>query len=364
MYALVCCECLEQALLQRSRRDMKDTQQLTEIRAGVLSCLDGLPGVVNVRSSNAGPSSPAAISAWERKHATLLPDDLKDFYLLWDGLALRWDVIAHRREIVPLGCMAINSLAQLEPVDAAVLLDEREESRPELPKAGPGGLRPFNLDATCECGRILLLLGCDGMPRRAEVWFQDVSCGLTRLAPSFAEYFRLLAVSLGLPRWPYAHTDAGLDPTARQWFRLLAPHHLAVSEDNERSATATAASAPSPAASLLAAAWPPRGGATKGLGLAAPLTHSQALALLQRAGGAAAQTATPVAAGAPREAVALLHGSRPAAPFGASDAPAGGRPRPTGEAGGVRRHRTLRAAAKATGLSSKMNESRAVAHEE
>jgi hypothetical protein len=99
---------------------MKDTQQLTEIRAGVLSCLDGLPGVVNVRSSNAGPSSPAAISAWERKHATLLPDDLKDFYLLWDGLALRWDVIAHRREIVPLGCMAINSLAQLEPVDAAV----------------------------------------------------------------------------------------------------------------------------------------------------------------------------------------------------------------------------------------------------
>jgi len=296
--------------------------------------LQDLPGVVNVRFSDAGPSSPTDLGTWERRHGMLLPDDLREFYMVRNGMACRWDVIAHGREVVPLGCMAVNALDELVPVDSTALLDERDEMRPELPAAGQGGpLRAFDLDSTCECGRVLLLLGCAGAPRRAEVWFQDVSCGLTQLAGSFAEYMRLLTVSLGLPRWHYAHTEAGLDPTSRQWFRLLAPHQLAASEhdDDDRAAAATLHAGSGRA--------PPK---------RAPPSHSAALALLQRANGMGPQASGPpvVAAGAPREAVALLNAG--AGPLVARPASAGARPastgvaRPTGEAAGGRRHRALR----------------------
>ena len=377
-----CCGVATQLKASTIWSPMKDAQALLEIRSAVLGCLEGLPGVVNVRSeSDVGPSSPGELSAWERQHGTLLPDDLKEFYMLWDGMEVRWDVIAHGREVVPLGCLAINALAQLAPLKASTLLNERDEPRPELPTAAAGGLKPFDLDVTSECGRLILLLGCAGAPRRAEVWFMDSGCGLTRIAPSFIEYFRLLAVSLGLPRWPYAHTEAGLDPTSRQWFRLLAPHHLAIEED-ERAATSAVGAlsltdAAAPPANVLVAASPPHRSSSSssslsaakgsGVGGGLPPSHRTAMALLQRAGGASVQAAgPPIAAGAPREAVALLngggpvHASRPGSAGGcacsrssetsSSDGshPPRGAARPTGG-----RHRTLRAAGKAAGMGSK-----------
>ena len=253
---------------------MKDREEFCQLRHGVEQCLDSNESILNASWSDRCGANPTDLSTWERRNGQLLPEDLREFFLLWDGVTCRWDVVAHGREVTPLGRLCVNTLSQLVAVDSSWLRNERNEPRPDLPAAATSaGLRAFDLDLECECGRVLLLLGLAGSPRSCEIWFQDVSCELTRLASSFSEYFRMLCMSLGLPRWQYVHTEAGLDPTSRQWFRLLAPAEFDASQISSGSA----------------------------------LSHTDVLSLLDR--GGVGQQAAPrlVAAGNPRSAIALLN---------------------------------------------------------
>lgn len=43
------------------------------------------------------------------------------------------------------------------------------------------------------------------------MWFQDLTCNWHFIANTFTDYFRLMVMHLGLPRWQYAFTDVGLD---------------------------------------------------------------------------------------------------------------------------------------------------------
>ena len=101
-----------------------------ELRQGALEWLREHPGTVNTILEEKEGCEESDLQAWEAQHGQYLPEDLKEFYLLTDGLKLRWDVVAHGREVMPLGCIAINSLAQLRPAGAAVLRNERDELRP------------------------------------------------------------------------------------------------------------------------------------------------------------------------------------------------------------------------------------------
>ena len=268
------------------------------------------PGAQGVELKPSPAASSTQTAEWEVTHGVLMPDDLREFYALHDGLQLRWNVVAHGREVVPLGCIAINSLALLKPVPERSLHNERDELRPELTAGGGSTVRAFELDATCEAGRVLLVFGLDLGGRKAQVWFQDGSSELSRLAGSFGEYFRLLVLHLGLPRWQYAYSDAGLDPTCRQWLRLMAPDRLVV---------ATSKTKPGSAADDEPLGW--------GAGFCArdtqpvrtawvepgPPSHDDTLRLLsigalqqQQHGSAHSVTRPSSAAGAPRSAVALL----------------------------------------------------------
>ena len=305
------------------------------LRVAVVQALEANSSILNVHLSDDAPSSSSDISTWERRHGQLLPDDLREFYQFCGGMTCRWDVIGHGRTAEALGCMRVNSLSQLAPIDPATLLDERDQLQQGLPSAQTsGGLHPFDLDSSCKSGRVILLLGCLGAPRRAEVWFQDGSCGLTRLASSFTEYFRLLAISLGLPRWQYALTETGLDPAARQWFRLFAPHYLLLGGAKGKDAAGGAPAShpqipqlqapppsPSPGVSVLAPPAPSRrAGGVQG----APLSHEDALAILEQQAISGVQGAAQpmVAAGNPRAAIALLNSGATAA----GSVHAGGRP--------------------------------------
>jgi len=286
---------------------MKERENYQELRHALTQYVEANHSIENFTWAEKGGAPSSEVSAWERKHGQLLPDELRDFYLLWDGVTCRWDVCAHGREVIPLGCMCVNSLSQLTPVDAACLCDERDELRPELPPAATSaGLAAFDLDAHCESGRVLLLLGVVGTPRRAEVWFQDVSCGLTRLAGSFGGYFRLLALSLGLPRWQYAYTEAGLDPDARRWHRLLAPPPLAAGSGGLGGLSSSlggglgVSKRPAADASALDES-------TRALQGATLPSHAEGLLMLQQLQAGVGARARPVAAGAPRSAVALLN---------------------------------------------------------
>lgn len=54
---------------------------------GLLESLASCPGVAQVRLFTRAPASALAISSWEGSTATLLPQDLKAFYLVTDGVS-------------------------------------------------------------------------------------------------------------------------------------------------------------------------------------------------------------------------------------------------------------------------------------
>ena len=318
-----------------------------ELRRASLEWLREHPGTVQTILDERDSCTADEVREWEARHGQYLPDDVKEFYFLTNGLSIKWDVVAHGREVMPLGHVAINSLQQLLPTDHSVLRNERDELRPELQEcAAASGLRAFTLDHTCETGRVLLLLGKEGPNafRRAQVWFQDGSCALSLLANTFSEYFRLLALHLGLPGWQYAYTEAGLDPTCRQWFRLIAPDRLAPSLSaappcgsssgggssggGGGSSISGFGGGASAASALLGHGWgggacvPPGGKVmlpvrTRWVERREAPSHAEALSLLSLAslqqqhgsGAAAGGSSRPSsAAGAPRAAVALLSG--------------------------------------------------------
>ncbi len=121
---------------------------------------------------------------------------------------------------------------------------------PKLPPPKvPTFLNGVELDSACGYGRVALLFrrddenfcGCG-------IWFQDLSskwffvagklidCVKTGLVSgrfanfslcfffypeSFTDYFRLMILHLGIPRWQYAFTEVGLDHTTQVLFFVL-----------------------------------------------------------------------------------------------------------------------------------------------
>lgn len=94
-------------------------------------------------------------------------------------------------------------------------------------------LRAFDLDATA-CGRVaLVFFSPRGLPGRLpaeahpnslltaapQVWFQDLSCAWHMLATSFGDYFRLLALHLGIPGWQVRlHCMHRFSALPTQWY--------------------------------------------------------------------------------------------------------------------------------------------------
>lgn len=289
---------------------------ISDWAAAAARSLEDHPSVLNVHLAERAGATRSALVGWEASHGPL-PDDLRSFFMLCDGMELKWDVLGHGRDVVPLGRLAVNSLAELLPVDASALRNERDELRPELPAgASASALRAFDLDASCESGRVVLLFVGEAASRRVQIWFQDASCAWAFVANSFTDYFRLLVLHMGLPRWQYAYTEVGLDPVARQWFRCLAPERLSAAKGHSALRSPAGAAAPG---------------------------RSEALSLLMQGGVDGAGGATRTAAGAPRSAAAELRGggasySRSSSSSSASSAAAGPTPRPprVGSAGPAR----------------------------
>lgn len=69
---------------------------------------------------------------------------------------------------------------------------------------------------------------------KPQVWFQDLSWQWYFIAQTFTDYFRLMIMHLGLPRWQYAFTQVGLDPQTLQWFRFLSPERLEIDMENRK----------------------------------------------------------------------------------------------------------------------------------
>nr|XP_040579048.1 tubulin polyglutamylase complex subunit 2-like [Lepeophtheirus salmonis] len=83
---------------------------------GVVSTLEKIEGVEDVVFYDHGPSDTLAITSWEQRYSTLLPTEIKNFYLATDGLKLKWNLRYGGAKLPNTGCMVINRISDLRRV--------------------------------------------------------------------------------------------------------------------------------------------------------------------------------------------------------------------------------------------------------
>eukprot|EP01062_Namystynia_karyoxenos_P067677 TRINITY_DN61700_c0_g1_i1.p1 TRINITY_DN61700_c0_g1~~TRINITY_DN61700_c0_g1_i1.p1 ORF type:complete len:295 (+),score=72.97 TRINITY_DN61700_c0_g1_i1:90-887(+) len=186
---------------------------------GVSQFLEKHPAVTDVQFFHRTGATKAAIGKWEaRNHPYQLPEDLKSFLGISDGLLLRWGISLGRTTVPSLGTMYINSLPAITRV---------KDEGAETPWANQGKVC-FVLDASPSTyGRVCLCYP-EGSTTAPEVWFESLDCTWHFIAHTFTDYFRLLIMHLGLPAWCHTFTDSGLPPVTAEWFAFLSPERYQI----------------------------------------------------------------------------------------------------------------------------------------
>lgn len=209
-----------------------------DFSTNVLQFLEFHKGVTNVKFHERTAVSMNAMSTWEKMHYPyLLPEDYKRFASISDGLLLRWDFL-FQDDTLPLGCMHLNELVNVKPVELDSQIDRFAFDEASFPPELATKLterklwRAFDLDHKCPNGQVALIYNCGY--NNPQVWFKDLGCGWNFIASSFTDYFRLLITHLGLPNWQYAFCPMGIDPVSKQWFRFLAPERFAIDMEHHR----------------------------------------------------------------------------------------------------------------------------------
>ncbi|NWT31395.1 TPGS2 polyglutamylase, partial [Cardinalis cardinalis] len=174
-----------------------------------------------------------------QKNSCVLPEDLKNFYLMTDGFQMTWSVKTDDTPM-PLGSMVINSISKLcrlggssmytlpsAPTLADLEDDTDEEGngdKPEKPHFDSRSLI-FELDPCNGNGKVCLVYkhAEPVVSPDTEIWFLDRALYWHFLTKTFTAYYRLLITHLGLPQWQYAFTSYGVSPQAKQWFNMYKP---------------------------------------------------------------------------------------------------------------------------------------------
>ncbi|XP_030833094.1 tubulin polyglutamylase complex subunit 2 [Strongylocentrotus purpuratus] len=214
---------------------------LDRLTTGISKSLEKRPGVCDIELTRKPQVLRHQLSSWEQRNSVLLPEDFKNLYQMTDGMLLQWSVKLDGDNTQPLGRMELNSLADVTKIAGEKItrrnnptladLDDDsdgEQETDETPSFGPTS-RIFELDPCQGSGKVCLVYRNTkpGRPAEdAEIWFLDTALRWHFLSSTFAQYFRLMMVHLGLPQWQYAFTDVGLSPSARQWFNLYGPYRL------------------------------------------------------------------------------------------------------------------------------------------
>ncbi|XP_006085215.2 tubulin polyglutamylase complex subunit 2 isoform X3 [Myotis lucifugus] len=168
---------------------------LEKLTLGVTRILESSPGVTEVTIIEKAPAERHMISSWEQKNNCVLPEDIKNFYLVTNGFHMTWSV----------------------KLDAS-------ENQPEKPHFDSRSVI-FELDHCNGNGKVCLVYkkGKPALAQDTEIWFLDRALYWHFLTDTFTAYYRLLLTHLGLPQWQYAFTSYGISPQAKQWFNMYKP---------------------------------------------------------------------------------------------------------------------------------------------
>ncbi|XP_047553391.1 tubulin polyglutamylase complex subunit 2 isoform X3 [Lutra lutra] len=211
---------------------------LEKLTLGITRILESSPGVTEVTIIEKPPAERHMISSWEQKNNCVLPEDVKNFYLMTNGFHMTWSVKLDEHTI-PLGSMAINSISKLTQLNqssvyslpnAPTLADleddalEASENQPEKPHFDSRSVI-FELDPCNGNGKVCLVYkrGKPALAQDTEIWFLDRALYWHFLTDTFTAYYRLLITHLGLPQWQYAFTSYGISPQVKQWFNMYKP---------------------------------------------------------------------------------------------------------------------------------------------
>merc|ERR1719471_1099470 len=82
---------------------------------GLVPALEKLSGVQDISLCDHSPCDNLAITSWEQRYSTVLPHEIRDFYLATDGFRLTWN-FNHGGQVLPLGSMIINRIGDLRRV--------------------------------------------------------------------------------------------------------------------------------------------------------------------------------------------------------------------------------------------------------
>lgn len=201
------------------------------------------PGIFKVDSVEKRPAERPMIIAWEQRNTTLLPEDLKNFFMTSNGFQMSWSVKLDTGPL-PVGRLHVNGIGQLVRLNppsetvshvAPSLTDLDFDSDEETDFSGKpkfsGGFRMFELDPCENIGKVCLVYReptSTSGELKSEIWFLDRALGWHYLADTFSDYFRIMIMHLGIPYWQYAFTDYGIPPQSKQWFYLYAPTRLEI----------------------------------------------------------------------------------------------------------------------------------------
>ncbi|XP_069324549.1 tubulin polyglutamylase complex subunit 2 isoform X2 [Eulemur rufifrons] len=168
---------------------------LEKLTLGITRILESSPGVTEVTILEKVPAERHMISSWEQKNNCMMPEDLKNFYLMTNGFHMTWSV----------------------KLDAS-------EDQPEKPHFDSRSVI-FELDSCNGNGKVCLVYktGKPALAQDTEIWFLDRALYWHFLTDTFTAYYRLLITHLGLPQWQYAFTSYGISPQAKQWFSMYKP---------------------------------------------------------------------------------------------------------------------------------------------
>uniref|UniRef100_A0A8C8YHC1 Knr4/Smi1-like domain-containing protein n=1 Tax=Prolemur simus TaxID=1328070 RepID=A0A8C8YHC1_PROSS len=209
---------------------------LEKLTLGITRILESSPGVTEVTILEKVPAERHMISSWEQKNNCMMPEDLKNFYLMTNGFHMTWSVKLDEHTI-PLGNMTINSISKLTQLNqssmyslpnAPTLADleddtqEAGEDQPEKPHFDSRSVI-FELDSCNGNGKVCLVYktGKPALAQDTEIWFLDRALYWHFLTDTFTAYYRLLITHLGLPQWQYAFTSYGISPQAKALLGLF-----------------------------------------------------------------------------------------------------------------------------------------------
>ncbi|XP_052012017.1 tubulin polyglutamylase complex subunit 2 isoform X1 [Apodemus sylvaticus] len=212
---------------------------LEKLTLGVTRILESSPGVTEVSIIEKLPAERHMISSWEQKNNCVMPEDVRNFYLMTNGFHMTWSVKLDDH-IIPLGSMVINGISKLTQLiqssvyslpnapTLADLEDDTQEGNEDHQLEKPHfdcRSAIFELDSCNGNGKVCLVYknGKPGLAHDTEIWFLDRALYWHFLTDTFTAYYRLLITHLGLPQWQYAFTSYGISPQAKQWFSMYKP---------------------------------------------------------------------------------------------------------------------------------------------